>query len=147
MTIREIVGKVVIIATVILSSSCSSRTIYSHYESVSRLGWNADSLVEFVAAIPDTAAEYELTVYVRHTSQYPYQNIWILAGTDTIGAYMADDRGRWLGAKRGGVYELALPVRTIRPKQDTLRLAVGHGMREEDLIGITDIGIYIDGKE
>ena len=55
-----------------------------------------DSLAQFDYLIEDTMADYQMLIYVRHTEQYPYQNMWLFvddAGRqDTIEFYLADDR-------------------------------------------------------
>ena len=101
----------------------------------------------------DTSATYEIQILLRHTSQYPYQNLWLFvdeyAGDmhiqrDTIEAMLADDYGRWLG---NGINRYTLPLMYEADyhfiSKDNSRLTIQQGMRTEWLTGITDVGIKV----
>lgn len=129
-------------------SSCSDNTAYSRYQPVDRLGWNADSVLYFDIQLADTA-EYECRIHVRHTSHYAYQNLWLLLRadsleTDTLELYLADQRGKWFGARRGANYELTVPLTALDLQTGRTLLSVRHGMRSLSLKDITDIGITVN---
>ena len=94
-------------------------------------------------------------IYVRHTEQYPYQNMWLFvddAGRqDTIEFYLADDRGQWLGNKHHGFIEMPVLWEETKHFSDTgaYTMRIAHGMRDSLLRGVTDIGLEIlrNGKE
>jgi gliding motility-associated lipoprotein GldH len=66
---------------------------------------------------------------------------------DSIEFYLADQRGKWLGSGVGAIVEMpVLYKQNVRFEQKgTYRYEIGHGMREDVLIGINDIGIRIEG--
>ena len=134
-------------------SACSGDIIYSHFHPMMPNEWHADSVVNFDYTIEDADASYSMILYVRHTERYPYQNMWLFvenAGkTDTIKFYLADDRGRWLGDRHHGFIEMPVLYEDAKQFTDTgaYRLSVRHGMREEELEGITDIGLEISRNE
>ncbi len=134
-------------------SACSGDIIYSHFHPMMPNEWHADSVVNFDYTIEDADASYSLILYVRHTERYPYQNMWLFvenAGkTDTIEFYLADDRGRWLGDRHHGFIEMPVLYEDAKQFADTgaYRLSVRQGMREEELEGITDIGLEISRNE
>ncbi len=134
-------------------SACSGDIIYSHFHPMMPNEWHADSVVNFDYTIEDAGASYCMILYVRHTERYPYQNMWLFvenAGkTDTIEFYLADDRGRWLGDRHHGFIEMPVLYEDAKQFTDTgvYRLSVRHGMREEELEGITDIGLEISRNE
>ena len=68
---------------------------------------------------------------------------------DTIEFYLADDRGRWLGDRHHGFIEMPVLYEDAKQFTDTgaYRLSVRQGMREEELEGITDIGLEISRNE
>jgi len=103
--------------------------------------------------ISDTAAEYQILVYVRHTECYPYQNMWLFLGDslhrDTIEFYLADDRGNWLGDKHHGFIEMPVLYEESKHYVDSgvYHLDIQHAMRDTLLRGITDIGVEVVKKE
>ena len=140
-------------ALMLLCCACSNRTVYTEFYSMPADGWHQDSVLTYTAAIDDSTAYYDLMIVVRHTAQYPYQNLWlfvdeymgnVLVHRDTIEAMMADDYGRWLGA---GINRYELPLQYdaqrsfVRSGEYTFR--VQQGMRTEWLQGITDVGLVI----
>lgn len=142
-----------IVLTAMLLASCQSRIVYSEFRELSSSGWHEDSVLHYVADITDSLAAYDILFTVRHNAQYPYQNLWLFVGEemadgtmryDTVECYLADDRGRWLGA---GMRTYELPMlyesqhRFVRSGKHTFTLQ--QGMREESLRGITDIGLQI----
>ena len=101
----------------------------------------------------------DILLCVRHTEAYPYQNMWLFCSlgtdsaaiwTDTLEFYLADDRGRWLG--NGGLKLIEMPVIFAQnyqfPDTGNYVFTIRQGMREEQLRGISDVGLIINnGKE
>ena len=83
-------------ALVLFLTACSNSIQYSRFSPISSEEWHMDSLAQFVYSIEDTASDYQMLIYVRHTEQYPYQNMWLFVDDsgrrDTIEFYLADDR-------------------------------------------------------
>ena len=132
---------------------CQTNSIYSEYQAIAEDGWHADSVLQYRWTVEETNAAYEVLLTLRHTTQYPYQNLWLfvdeykghmLLHRDTIEAMMADDYGRWLGKgiKR---YELPLQYDTQRRffHSGEYTFRIQQGMRTEWLQGITDVGLVI----
>ncbi|MCM1034226.1 MAG: gliding motility lipoprotein GldH [Paludibacter sp.] len=133
--------------------ACEQRTVYSEIRSLPLSGWNADSVLHYEFEITDTATCYNVLFYVRHTQQYPYQNMWLFVNeNDTIEFYLADQRGRWLGNGWGNLREMPVLYKhkLCFPHSGTYSYDIRQGMREECLYGINDVGIKVekcDGKE
>lgn len=104
----------------------------------------------FTAAITDTINPYNVIISVRHTQQYPYQNMWLFverAGEmDTIEFYLADQRGRWLGNGFGNSREMPVLYQraVVFPVRGEYTYRIWQGMREDDLRGVQDIGLIIE---
>lgn len=155
---------VVLIITAISLMGCVQKNVYSEYQSVPVIGWNADSVLTYTWSIDDTAATYRILIDVRHTELYPYQNLWFFINKpysstplyrcrrsdlpysqDTIEFYLADERGQWLGKKYGGyikmpvLYEEAYKFDSIGEYTMTIQ----QGMRTERLRGVSDVGVII----
>ena len=143
-----------------LLSACHKQQIYSEFHAISPQGWHADSLVRYTVEIPDSTAEYEILITLRHTTQYPYQNLWLFVGeqygtmplySDTIECMLANNHGKWLGK---GISKYTMPLlfdqaHTFSQTGEYI-FTIQQGMRTEQLQGITDIGLQIikhNGKE
>lgn len=149
----------IICAVVLLNlSSCDRNTIYSHHQTLPANGWPSEEWVTYDVAISDTTALYDTFFYVRHHTNYPYQNLWLFVkktepnGTivnDTLEFYLADQRGQWLGSGVSSLREMPLIYKTDQtyPDSGTYHIAIQHGMREELLKGIQDLGVKVVKKE
>ncbi len=56
--------------------SCDSG-IYQEYYSFDNQLWNTDSIIEFNYIIPDTTKQYDLSLKLRHSIDYEFQNLFI----------------------------------------------------------------------
>lgn len=139
----------------LFATACTNNEVYLQYQSIPSEGWNKDSLCVFDIQIPDSSANYNVYVNIRNRGEYPYQNLWLflnvispdsLVMNDSIECYLADQRGKWLGTGVGAIVEMpVLYQQNIRFEQKgTYRYEIEHGMREDMLIGINDIGIRIE---
>lgn len=145
--------KNLLITIVISLCFCAcTKTIYSDFQSVPITGWQEDSILSYSISIDDTTNLYDILLCVRHIETYPYQNMWLFCGFgldsivhDTIEFFLADDRGRWLG--NGGNKWIEMPVLYEQNYQfsDTgqYTFTIQHGMRDEELRGISDVGVII----
>lgn len=145
------IGLILFLASV-LCASCHQRTIYSEVRTLPLAGWNADSILNYEFEITDTLATYDVLLYIRHTQQYPYQNMWLFVNNDTIEFYLADQRGRWLGNGWGRLREMPVLYqhKMVFPFAGTYSYCIRQGMRERLLQGVSDVGLKIercDGKE
>jgi len=143
-----------IIVLSLMLIGCTSNTIYSHYESLPISGWCADSTIRFPFEITDSLAHYDMVVNLRHTDNYPFQNVWFftelyldstLLEKDTLNYYLADQRGRWLGNGAAGKHDMpTLYKQNVRfASTGQYSLHVTHGMRTEQLNGCSDLGLTI----
>lgn len=130
-------------------TSCRSDIVYSHFSSIPSAQWHVDSVLNYDYTIEDTASNYQLLLHVRHTEQYPYQNMWLFVEngqhSDTIEFYLADARGQWLGNKHHGFIEMPVLLEETYQYPDTgsYHISIQQGMRDSILRGITDVGVEI----
>ncbi len=176
---RGTIGIIVLSSLFLTLAGCDQRTVYSEFCSAPLREWYADSVLTFRFNIADTLSIYEVLIYVRHTQQYPYQNMWLFVDwdeaeqkmvtaadsadivldsvyigvsdtkRDTIEFYLANDRGEWLGNGKNGLTEMPVlyeeKYRFSHSGEQVMRIA--HGMREEPLRGISDVGVVIKRNE
>ncbi|MEA4986324.1 MAG: gliding motility lipoprotein GldH [Paludibacter sp.] len=151
----------VLIVAVYGAISCSRQPVYNEFKQVDPDGWSADSSSVFQVNMEDTSGTYNLTLHIRHTSSYPYQNLWLFVEQlspdsqlvrDTISCILADHAGKWLGTGTGSVYLFSAPLKKQYSfgQQGIYRYTVVHGMRDEILSGIQAVGLKLEnqhGKE
>ena len=151
----------VLVVAVYGAISCSRQPVYNEFKQVDPDGWSADSSSVFQVNMEDTSGTYNLTLHIRHTSSYPYQNLWLFVEQlspdsqlvrDTISCILADHAGKWLGTGTGSVYLFSAPLKKQYSfgQQGIYRYTVVHGMRDEILSGIQAVGLKLEnqhGKE
>ena len=143
-----------------LAMACNQdKVVYDTYISVNPKGWFADSIADFTVEIEDTTTQYAVYLKMRHNSTYPYRNIWFFRSisskrgveyTDTINYVLADEMGKWLGSGIGENKHVVMPLRTeaLRfNKPGKYQFSIQHGMRDEILSGITEIGLEVFMKD
>lgn len=139
----------------LMLTACHSDRIYFAFKSLPDAGWNKDSLLTYTYEVQDTTASYDILLHIRHNERYPYQNLWLYIvheteqTFDTIEFYLADDRGRWLGNGRNGTREMPVILeenyRFTQSGNHTL--TIRHGMRQDKLKGVMDVGVEISSHE
>lgn len=142
-----------------LLSSCSSKPYYEEYIEIPSTGWNADSTAKFKVKIDDTISDFLIGINLRNNNQYPFSNIYLfreiyspqgLEFRDTMEFILSDAYGKWLGK---GVGELKtnqwqFAGRGLRfKKRGNYTFTLTQAMREENLLGLEDIGITIFKSE
>ena len=143
-----------LLAVVTLCAACHSRRVYTGVIDVPTQGWNADSALCFTFDVTEAQEATEWVVFVRHNTNYRFQNFWIFLDvttpdgavkSDTVECYLADQRGRWLGNGWGALREMPIlwHDKEALPEVGTYTLKVKQGMRTEQLKGIASIGLEI----
>ena len=142
----------ILCALTLTLAACHNKVIYSEAYTLPKAEWHADSLLTFNIPIADSCAYYDVLLYIRHTQQYPYQNMWLFVGNDTIEFYLADQRGQWLGNGFGELREMPVIYQQhIQfPHTGNYQYTLQQAMRDTLLHGVHDVGITVtlsDGKE
>lgn len=136
--------------------SCSKDTVYNEFQSVRNKMWDKQDEYYFNFEIQDNSVPYDVLLQLRNNDTYPYQNIWIFTDErqtsgngnivkDTIEQILADDFGKWKG---NGItlFQSKIILRQQYHFPDTGKYTIGirHGMRNNQLRGIEDIGLFIE---
>ena len=149
-------NKYIIPLLFLLLTACTQKEISFESHSFPNAGWDMRQGVPFKVSIQDTSIIYDITVEFRHNDQYPYRNIWLfvdyetpsgIVRTDTLGDYLADTYGKWLG-KGISLYSFPFTYQeNIQyPDTGTYIYTIRHGMRSDVLTGVSDIGLRISKK-
>lgn len=144
----------VVLAT---ATSCDKKRVFDSYSEIGPEGWPGDSVKIFPFTIADTVRLHRLYINLRNRTSYNYSNIWLFIEvqspgskilSDTVQFILADSAGKWLGKGFAGIIDNRLPYLNnfYFPQPGEYRISIRHGMRQEVLKGISDIGIRIEKR-
>jgi len=148
-----IIISVIIIASCLLSS-CGKGTVYNEFLPVKDKMWNKHDEYFFHVEIKDNSIKYDVTIQLRNNNMYPYQNLWMLCDElqpsgvsvkDTLEYMLADDFGKWKG-NGISLYQNRILLKSNYHFPDTGKytISIRHGMRDDELKGIENVGIVIE---
>ena len=134
--------------------SCNPGISYADSEKIPGYTWNASNIISFEVPVKDTVNSFDINLIIRTDKSYPYRNLFLFIRTtspgkisikDTIEYFLADEKGYWYGSGLGDVNDLSVPFKTnvLFPEEGTYIFNIQHGMRDQNLEGVTDIGIQI----
>ncbi|MBK3517935.1 gliding motility lipoprotein GldH [Carboxylicivirga marina] len=148
----------VVLIALIAFSSCDKNVVFDQYVTIPDGGWNMDSMAVFKVDIQSAEQAFDVVLNVRNYSNYPNSNLWLFVDVispsgnkmqDKVDCILADETGRWLGTGWGSLYHVKVPyqrnVKFAETGQYTFRIV--QGMRDEELKGIHNIGLRIEGAE
>jgi gliding motility-associated lipoprotein GldH len=147
-------SNIVVIIASSLCFSCGNDTVYNKFQPVRDKVWDKQSEYYFKFEIKDLSIPYNILLQIRNNDMYGYQNLWLLCKQlqpdgalvkDTIECMLADDFGKWNG---NGITlfqsRLTLHDHYIFPDTGQYTISIRHGMRDDNLKGIEDIGLFIE---
>lgn len=144
--------------------SCDKNRVFDSYATVPKK-WHKDSVITFTFHAPDTIHHYNLFINLRNTSDYKYNNIYLIAALklphgktiiDTLQYEMANKKGEFLGTGFSDVKENKLwykghdtPFKFQENGEYEVQLQ--QAMRENgkvngivNLDGISDVGFRVE---
>lgn len=135
--------------------SCDENRVYDTYRHLPESVWQADSLQTFEFSVENTRQQHNLYFNIRNDRSYAFSNLWLFvtitspngtALTDTMQVILADPSGKWLGKGFTGIYHSKVTYRSniFFPEEGKYSLMLQHGMRPQELRGITDIGVRLE---
>ena len=134
--------------------SCQTGSIYNESKAIPGQKWEANHTLSFSAPVSDTTNAFDINLNIRTTSSYPYRNLFLFVETrspagysrkDTVEYFLADEKGNWYGSGLGDINDLSVPFKTnvLFPDTGEYAFNIRQGMREQNLRGVSDIGIQI----
>lgn len=154
MNLKLIFISLLLVTGLMLINSCDSELVISENKAITG-GWDKDEPIDFSFEIVDTLALYDFYIKIRHSETYAYRNIYFFVNTefpngnisrDTIECMLADLRGQWYGNGYGNIKENKILIRRNLQFQNAglYKIVFIQAMREDELQGLSDIGILID---
>ncbi|GAB1419487.1 gliding motility lipoprotein GldH [Bacteroidales bacterium] len=137
--------------------SCGRHFLYDDIHSLPDGSWPITQKERYGFEVADTTATYRIFFHVRNSSDYRYSNLYLFMTTqfpngnltrDTLECILALPDGQWTGKGVGKLKEnlILLNSGLKFPLPGKYIVDIQHAMREETLVGITDIGIRIEAN-
>jgi len=131
------------------------RTSFDDVRTLPSEGWQKDQKERFVFTVLDTTNTFLFYLHVRNEIDYRYSNLYVFMETqfpngnitrDTLECILAEPSGKWTGKGYGRLKEnMILLNPTIKfPVKGAYTIDIEQAMRDENLEGITNIGIRIE---
>jgi len=142
---------------VLLAHACRNPFFYEENALIPSGNWEYAHIPGFEVNITDNAARYDVFVRVRHTSGYPFANLFLLLHEKGSGLRdtafrhemtLAEPDGRWTGAGAGSLFESRILAKAdfLFPDTGTYRFGLEQNMRTNPLKGIADVGLQLVKK-
>ncbi|MDD5569544.1 MAG: gliding motility lipoprotein GldH [Bacteroidales bacterium] len=138
--------------------SCDKNRVFEDIKEIPEGTWNRKNKISFEINVTDTTSMNNIYINIRNKGSYIYRNIYMFMNTvypdnklstDTFVCVLANDKGRWLGKGIGDLWfnRMLFKKNLVFPKKGKYIFRFEQAMRDEDLTGITDIGIRIEKVE
>ncbi|NJN34220.1 MAG: gliding motility lipoprotein GldH [Saprospiraceae bacterium] len=119
--------------------------------------WSYRDTLDFAFEIADTNQIYDIVLVIKHTPQYPYQNLYTNIYTkfpsgervkQLLSLDLADNSGKWLGecGRSGCQFELAIQENAFFNVQGQHVITLEQYLRTDQLKGIENISLKIVEK-
>ena len=153
---KIISGKIWVLAMLLGLSGCREIALYEQLVNVPGGEWKRERKLNFGIEIADTSVHYNLYATIRHTTLYPYRNIWIRVGLQQPGSDSVTyqdfelplaSNDAWLGTGMNDVYErrvrlFGTPIKFENPGR--LNFSLQHIMREDPLPAVLQVGLRVE---
>jgi gliding motility-associated lipoprotein GldH len=116
--------------------------------------WLYAKSVKATIEVKDPAKAYNISFKVRNTADYRYSNLYViahlkgnkLAKSIRYQFQLAKADGEWLGKGSGDLFSHTFPLlkRFRFPEKGKYELEVEQNMRNNPLVGISDVGITVE---
>jgi gliding motility-associated lipoprotein GldH len=100
-------------------SSCHPDRIYDKHIDIEKYTWDINNKLSYDVDITDTTQIYRISVNVRHTNFFQFNNMWIMVYTtfpdgktisQRVELPLADKNGKWYGDCLGDICDLNVSI-------------------------------------
>lgn len=149
---------VFVFAVAVLMSSCVQGKLVDDSAAVNPGGWSIDDSVVFAFEVGDTTQPVDFYLNIRNETSYRYSNLILFFDTrfpdgrqsrDTLECFLARPDGQWTGSGIGSRKQVSLLVKknVMFPSSGQYKFVFRQAMRDNPLLGITDLGITIQNTD
>lgn len=144
-------------AMLFITSSCTHNNLVDTNNAVAENNWTYAKSAKATVEITDINSSYKIFFKLRHTSDYRYSNLFVLAHLKGNGLHkttryqfkLAKADGEWLGKGSGDIYAYNFTLQTGYrfAKPGKYEIEIEQNMRDNPLSGISDVGITVEKNE
>ncbi len=138
----------------ILANACSPGYLIKETRELEGETWGYADSLSFQAAIRDTVQLYDISLVVKHRTNYSFQNLYLRIHTSfpdgkeltqVLSLELANKAGQWQGSCRGDYCTLEVPIQlnAFFNQTGVHTFTLEQYMRADDLPGIAALGIRI----
>lgn len=143
--------------TIFFIACGKERTIFEKSYDIQNHQWTYNDTLDFTFDIADTMSIYDIVLSIRHTPQYPMQNIYMNIYTkfpsgerikQLLNIDLADNTGKWEGKCSSSECLFEIPIQSNAFFNATGKhtITLEQYMRVENLAGINNIALKIVDK-
>jgi gliding motility-associated lipoprotein GldH len=142
------------ILIVVFLSSCGEQPLYEKVYSFEGKEWKQEVKPDYTVKIDDINQEYDFTLSLRTTTDYPYSDLWIFMKTETpdgtvarepFKISIANPDGSWIGNKTGTIVETPLKFsRRKLPLKGDYKFTIEQGVTESVVTEVLDLGFRVE---
>lgn len=141
---------IILITTI---TSCKTN-IYEDISTINNALWQYNDTLSFDINITKTKQPYNVYIDIENTNNYKYSNLFLFVSitapdnstiVDTIDIFMADYKGKWVGKEKNNNYfgNYLYKRGVVFPNTGIYKTTIVQGMRDDELKGITKLGISV----
>lgn len=147
--------KTILIVTIaVIITACGGKG-FDQRKVIPEAKWSVENRIPFDVTVNDSIGIYAFGMSLRHMENYRYSNLYVFLHTtfpngnlthDTIQLMLATPEGRWVGKSSGSLRDLRITLNPHMrfPMKGTYHFEIEQAMRETELKGISDIGLFIE---
>ena len=144
-----------IFISTLLFQSCEKNRVFEKHISIEKSSWKNSDKIKLEVDVQDTSATYNVYINVRHSTIYPYSNLWVMITTTSpdgnlqkqrVEINLANEEGAWHGEGMGDVWDLKYLAQqnAIFNKKGTYSFEFEQIMRQDPLPGIMAMGLRVE---
>ena len=137
--------------------SCTQTPEYKKVHTFKNKIWEQEKEIDYTFNIKDTIKKYDITLFLRTTTDYKYNNLWVLLTTETpegkktepepIEIKIAHPDGVWIGKKTGSIVETNIYFKNrVFPKKGEYKIKLKQATTKEEVGQVLDLGLFIQKK-
>jgi gliding motility-associated lipoprotein GldH len=136
---------------------CTDSYLVDTNIAIAENNWAYAKSIKATIEIKDSNKPYVIRFKLRHTASYRYANLYVILhlkgdGVNKHTRYqfkLAKQDGEWLGKGSGDIYAYNFPLLTSYyfPKAGKYEIEIEQNMRDNPLVGISDVGINVAQSE
>ncbi len=148
------VNKLIVFMFILLLTGCVNSNLIDVNMETPENSWIYSKSVKATFDVKDPSLAYNLLFKIRNTADYRYSNIYVvmrlkgdsLSKNTRYQFQLAKADGTWLGKGSGDLYSSTFSLlKNFRfPKAGKYELEVEQNMRDNPLVGISDVGVTVE---